>query len=212
MFKVMIFESIKLICQQLEEQYDFIPQDRREILQKISEYISTKMLHNMPTQLVYICTHNSRRSHLGQIWSAVAAYYYNIENVTTYSGGTEATAFHPNAIAALKLQGFVISTEEKSSNPLYKVEFARDGYINCFSKVYDHDLNPKSEFAAIMTCSDAEENCPFIPGVEFKIGTTYDDPKAFDGTPEESDKYEERSLQIALECLFVFSLVKANNN
>jgi protein-tyrosine phosphatase/arsenate reductase len=206
----MIFENVKLICQRLEGSFEFIPPSRKEVLKKIVDYVSLKKQQNVPVQLVYICTHNSRRSHLGQIWSAVAAYYYGIENVTTYSGGTEATAFHPNAIFALKLQGFVISTEEKSSNPLYKVEFARDGYTNCFSKVYDHDLNPKSEFAAIMTCSDAEENCPFIPGVEFKIGTTYDDPKAFDGTPEESDKYQERSLQIALECLYVFSLVKKN--
>lgn len=208
----MMFENINLICQQLENKLDSIPTSRKDVLKKIAEYVSLKKQQNLPVQLVYICTHNSRRSHLGQIWSAVAAYYYGIENVTTYSGGTEATAFHPNAISALRLQGFVISTEEKSSNPLYKVEFARDGYTNCFSKVYDHDLNPKSEFAAIMTCSDAEENCPFIPGVEFKIGTTYDDPKLFDGTPEESDKYQERSLQIALECLCVFSLVKANNS
>jgi arsenate reductase len=208
----MIFEAINLICRLLEDKFYSIPTDRIEVLTKIAEYVSLKKQQNLPVQLVYICTHNSRRSHLGQIWSAVAANYYSIENVYTYSGGTEATAFHPNAISALKSQGFVISTEERSSNPLYKVEFARDGYTNCFSKVYDHDLNPKSEFAAIMTCSDAEENCPFIPGVEFKIGTTYDDPKAFDGTPEESDKYQERSLQIALECLYVFSLVKANNS
>ncbi len=208
----MIFEAINLICRLLEDKFYSIPTDRIEVLTKIAEYVSLKKQQNVPVQLVYICTHNSRRSHLGQIWSAVAANYYSIENVYTYSGGTEATAFHPNAISALKSQGFVISTEERSSNPLYKVEFARDGYTNCFSKVYDHDLNPKSEFAAIMTCSDAEENCPFIPGVEFKIGTTYDDPKAFDGTPEESDKYQERSLQIALECLYVFSLVKANNS
>jgi protein-tyrosine phosphatase/arsenate reductase len=56
-----------------------------------------------------------------------------------------------------------------------------------------------------MTCSDAEENCPFIPGVDLRIGTTYDDPKAFDGTQLQDEKYQERSSQIALECLYVFS-------
>jgi protein-tyrosine phosphatase/arsenate reductase len=204
----MMFEKIQKTCQMLEREFDSIPTLRKEILQKIADYVSDRKPQNLPVQLVYICTHNSRRSHLGQIWSAVAACYYNIDDVKTYSGGTETTAFHPNAIKALQSQGFVISTEQNSNNPLYKVEYASNGYTRCFSKVYDDDMNPKSEFAAIMTCSDAEENCPFIPGVEFKIGTTYEDPKAFDGTAEQDFKYQERSLQIALECLYVFSLVK----
>ena len=79
--------------------------------------------------------------------------------------------------------------------------------IECFSKVYNADVNPQKEFAAIMTCSDAEENCPFIPGVELRIGTTYDDPKAFDNTELQDAKYDERCKQIALETLYVFSKI-----
>jgi protein-tyrosine phosphatase/arsenate reductase len=158
---------------------------------------------------MYVCTHNSRRSHFGQIWAAVAASYFGIENVQTFSGGTEATAFNPNAIGALKETGFEISTEELNENPIYKVAFGTKEtlFTNCFSKVYDHTFNPSSDFAAIMTCSDVERNCPFIPGVEFRIGTTYLDPKAFDGTPQQAQKYLERSNQIALECLFAFSKI-----
>ena len=78
----------------------------------------------------------------------------------------------------------------------------------CFSKTYDDFTNPQKEFAAIMTCSDAEENCPFIPGIELRISTTYDDPKSFDNTPQQDAKYDERCKQIALETLYVFSLVK----
>jgi protein-tyrosine phosphatase/arsenate reductase len=141
------------------------------------------------------------------VWAAVAANYYNVPNVYTYSGGTEATAFNPTAINALKTTGFEISSDSTDANPTYIVRFGENESTTCFSKVYDNDVNPKTNFAAIMTCSDAEENCPFIPGVDWRIGTTYDDPKAFDGTPQQDEKYLERSNQIALECLYVFSRI-----
>lgn len=157
---------------------------------------------------MYVCTHNSRRSHFGQIWASVAANYYQIKDVHTYSGGTEATAFHPNAIKALESSGFVVIPDSIGANAYFTVRFGLEESTSCFSKVYDDDINPHSNFAAIMTCSDAEENCPFIPGVELRVGTTYEDPKAFDGTVQQDQKYLERSNQIARECLYVFSRIR----
>ena len=61
-----------------------------------------------------------------------------------------------------------------------------------------------------MTCSHADENCPFIAGAEKRIPITYEDPKKFDNTPEQLAKYNERSLQIATELFYVFSKVKIN--
>ncbi len=204
-----MFERLKNHCNKLVNQFDTIPTDRKEQLTKISDYIQTKKDLNLPINLMYVCTHNSRRSHFGQIWAAVAASYFGVENVHSFSGGTEATAFNPNAIRALKEIGFEISTEELTENPIYKVAFGtkETQFTTCFSKVYDDSFNPVSNFAAIMTCSDAEQNCPFIPGVELRIGTTYADPKAYDGTAQQAEKYLERSNQIALECLFVFSRI-----
>ncbi len=206
----MIFSTIKNYCDNLVKQFDEISPSRKQLLEKLSDYIKNKIQNNESVQLVYICTHNSRRSHLGQIWAAVAANYYHIDNVKTFSGGTEATAFNINAINTLKKVGFKITANDvQTSNPIYTVRFgdAENEYTTCFSKVYNDDVNPKSHFAAIMTCSDAEQNCPFIPGVELRIGTTYNDPKEFDKTPLQDAKYEERSRQIAMECLYVFSLV-----
>jgi protein-tyrosine phosphatase/arsenate reductase len=204
-----MFEILKNQCDQLVNQFDTIPKERKELLTKISEYIQSKKDANLPINLMYVCTHNSRRSHFGQIWAAVAASYFGIENVQTFSGGTEATAFNPNAIKALKENGFEISTKELTGNPIYKVAFGtkETEFTTCFSKVYDDSFNPSSNFVALMTCSDAERNCPFIPGVELRIGTTYSDPKTFDGTPQQSQKYFERSNQIAVECLFAFSKI-----
>ncbi|MNV03848.1 Protein ArsC [compost metagenome] len=200
--------KIKHYLDDLKSQFDSIPAERKNILTKITAYISLKKEQGKPIHLVYICTHNSRRSHFGQVWAKAAADYYGIEDVKTFSGGTEATAFNRNAIAALFRAGFEIKQMSDSENPIYHV-FHKEGEPSvCFSKVYDDSGNPQSEFAAIMTCSDAEENCPFIPGVELRIGTTYDDPKEFDHTDLQDSKYDERCKQIALETLYAFSLVR----
>ena len=207
--KLPMFTKIKAICSDLTQKFDEIPSDRKTILEKISSYIQQKKEKNEPIQLMYVCTHNSRRSHFGQIWAAVASEFYEIENVITFSGGTEATAFNTNAINALKEIGFEINTNDTSTNPVYEVKFSDEKNPSiCFSKVYDDVFNPSSNFAAIMTCGDAEVNCPFIPGVDLRIGTTYNDPKEFDGSPQQDEKYKERSLQIAFETLYVFSLIK----
>jgi len=203
-----MYASIQSFCDNLIPHFSEISEERKQLLQKISQYIQIQKDNNQPINLVYVCTHNSRRSHFGQVWAAVAANYFGIKNVHTFSGGTEATAFNPNAINALRKIGFDIKDDGQNINPNYTVKFADDAFTTCFSKVYNHPQNPQQNFAAIMTCSDAEQNCPFIPGVELRIGTTYNDPKAFDNTPQQDAAYTERATQIALECLYVFSLVK----
>lgn len=200
--------SIKEYCDALINDFEFIKAERKLLLKQIADFIQNKKNKDEPIYLVYVCTHNSRRSHFGQVWAQVAACYYNVKNVKTFSGGTEATAFNANAINALKRVGFSITSDSQASNPLYHVVFdEQQKPIECFSKVYNHEANPSSSFAAVMTCSDADENCPFIPGVELRIGTTYEDPKAFDNTPQQDEMYDLRCKQIALECLYVFSLI-----
>ena len=197
--------NIRIFCEERLKEFIQIPEERKALLEQIANYIQTKRQSNEEVQLIYVCTHNSRRSHFGQVWAAVAAAYFGIDQVKTFSGGTEATALHPNAIASLLRTGFDIQSEGKTTNPHYVVKFGKNLSTLCFSKTYDDSFNPQSNFAAIMTCSDADENCPFIPGVELRIGTTYDDPKAFDGTDQEAEKYDERSAQIAREMLFMMA-------
>jgi arsenate reductase (thioredoxin) len=205
-----MFQPIKERCAALANNFKEIPAARKQLLEKIADYIKPKHAANEAINLIYVCTHNSRRSHLGQVWAAVAAAYYGVNNVHTFSGGTEATAFNPNAINALTAAGFTIQKTDESNNPVYNVFFADDKFSTCFSKLYNHEANPTQNFAAVMTCSDADENCPFIPGCDLRIGTTYNDPKAFDHTILQNEKYTERSNQIAMECLYVFSKVVNN--
>lgn len=203
-----MYLSIKAYCDQLNKEFESISDSRKKALSPLSDYIRTKKHRHEMVNLVYICTHNSRRSHFGQIWAKIAAEYYQIKHVETFSGGTEATAFNLNAINALRRIGFKVEAKHSGDNPAFQVVYDEaSSPIICFSKVYNDAVNPQKEFAAIMTCSDAEENCPFIPGVELRIATTYDDPKTFDNTPLQDAKYDERCKQIALETFYVFSLI-----
>jgi arsenate reductase len=109
----------------------------------------------------------------------------------------------------MKLTGFDISIIKEGNNPFYKVKFSEDApALTVFSKKYDDDFNPANDFAAIMTCSHADENCPLIVGASARIALTYNDPKDFDGTPQEAEKYSERVHEIGREILYAFSQVK----
>ncbi len=182
-----------------------ISEERKRILQPLIQFISSKITKNEEVRLNFICTHNSRRSHLSQIWAQTMANYYQIENVFCYSGGTEATAMFPKVVETLRNQGFVILNLSEAENPVYAVKFAENEHsVICFSKKYDDDFNPKSAFAAILTCDSADENCPIVYGAEARIPIKYEDPKKSDGTPEMNETYFNRSLEIATEMKFVF--------
>lgn len=187
-----------------------ISADRKIILQTLIEFIQTKNKENKEIRLNFICTHNSRRSHLSQVWAQTMANYFNIRNVFCYSGGTEATAVFPTIAETLQNSGFQIKKISNNENPIYSIKYAENEHpIIGFSKKLEDDFNPSSEFAAIMTCDSANEACPFVPGAEKRIPITYEDPKIFDGTPQQKEKYEERSLQIATEMHYIFSKIKS---
>ena len=137
------------------------------------------------------------------------AFHFGIKNVFCYSGGTEATALFPMVAQTLVKSGFKIKTIAEGNNPIYSIKYSDNEHpIIGFSKTYDDAFNPQSEFAAIMTCSQADGGCPFIPGAEKRIPITFEDPKAFDNSPQQAEKYKERSLQIAAEMVYVFSQIK----
>ncbi|MEQ8684316.1 MAG: protein-tyrosine-phosphatase [Imperialibacter sp.] len=185
-----------------------IPEQRKAVLQTLIDYVQTKKDGQQEAKLNFICTHNSRRSQFSQIWAQTAADYYGVD-VQTYSGGVEVTAFNERAVAAVERAGFHVTKKEKQTNPVYFIFYSEDGGpITAFSKLYDDPANATTNFSAVMTCSHAEENCPYIPGTEARIPVMYDDPKAFDGTALETAKYDERCQQIAAEMFYVFSQIK----
>lgn len=186
-----------------------ITEERKKILQPLIDFIQSKVDTKTTVNLNFICTHNSRRSHLSQAWAQVLGTYYGIDNLFCYSAGTEATALFPIAADTLSNSGFKVDKLSEGNNPIYSLKYAENTHpIIGFSKTINSEFNPQSGFAAIMTCSSADQGCPFIAGAEKRIPITYEDPKVADGTPQQADKYLERSTQIATEMKFIFSQIK----
>jgi arsenate reductase len=186
-----------------------VNEERRDTLQPLIDFVQQKASIGADINLNFICTHNSRRSHLAQVWAQVASAYFDIPNVHCYSGGTEETALFPKVAETLTDQGFNIFRIAETANPVYAIKYSNDALpIIGFSKKYDNPFNPSSAFAAILTCSQADGGCPFIAGAEKRIPITFEDPKISDGTPEQARVYAERSLQIAQEMCYVFSRIK----
>ncbi len=185
-----------------------VSEERKEVLQPLVDYIQNKVNLNHTIRLNFICTHNSRRSHLSQIWAQTMAFQFGIQNVFCYSGGTQATAMFPKVGETLQKQGFEMLQLSENENPIYAIKFSENEQpIIGFSKAYFDDFNPKANFGAIMTCNNADEGCPMVFGAEARFPIKYDDPKTFDGTEVMNEKYAERSLQIASEMYFVFSQI-----
>lgn len=188
---------------------DTISEERKAVLRPLTEYIQRKIDAGQTVRLNFICTHNSRRSHLSQIWAQTMAYHFGLKDIFCYSGGTEATAMFPKVAETLAAQGFAVQKLSETENPVYAIKYAEnEAAVVCFSKEYSNEFNPKSEFAAIMTCDNADEGCPLVIGAEARFPIKYDDPKASDKTPHQTQVYSERSLQIAAELFYVFSQVK----
>jgi protein-tyrosine-phosphatase len=205
--RIPLYDAIETYVEAGKAAFDDIPKERKKNLEQLADFISKKRNEGDTVNLMFICTHNSRRSQFGQIWAAVAAAHYGIRNIQTFSGGTEETAFNKRAVEAIQRAGLKVDGTV-STNPRYSVRFSDEvGALDCYSKTFHTSANPQKGFMAIMTCSDADEACPIVAGADLRIRITYDDPKVADRTAQEKDAYDERCKQIATEMLYLFSKV-----
>jgi protein-tyrosine phosphatase/arsenate reductase len=207
--RVKLYPDIRKNIKTALGEFDEISSQRKEKLEELTAYIQSEIGQGKPISMTFICTHNSRRSHISQIWAQTAAAYYGIPNFYAYSGGTESTAFNPRAVAAIKRAGYKVVKTTEGENPIYHVSYSDDRPpMTNFSKVYNYAPNPTKDFCAVMTCSNAAKACPVVRGASARVAIPFDDPKAFDGTDLEAAKYDERCRQICREMLYVFSQVK----
>jgi arsenate reductase len=203
-----LLPALAKLAETLPAGFAEIPQERKDQLERLALFIRSKINAGETARVTYICTHNSRRSHMGQLFATLAAARYGVDHFEAFSGGTEATAFNPRAVAAMERLGFTLANPG-GSNPHYKATYAANrSPLEMFSKKYDDPWNPKDSFAAVMTCSHADQSCPFVPGAALRIGLHYEDPKDSDAKPDESATYDARAKQIATEAFYALSKVK----
>lgn len=186
-----------------------IPLNRKKSLQSIAHQVNKTISDTGLANLLFVCTHNSRRSQLAELWCRVAADYYRVEGLSAYSAGTEATSFNIRMVDALRRFGFVIEPQSEGMNAIQQL-FTHDGRKSgpvMFSKRYDHESIPSGHLMAIMVCSDAERDCPFIPGAQYRVALPFEDPKASDDTPMEEMIYDKKVEEIGCELLYLVSLI-----
>lgn len=215
--QIKLEKKLQSYCSTLEKEFSQIPTEQKKELEEIAEYILEKQFAGKSTSVLYICSHNSRRSHFGQVWLQTAAAYYGIQNIQTFSGGTSVTALNSRTADAMKRAGFdvakstiqIVQSEDNVPNFPYEISYSKEvPPMLLYSKKYTDTNNPKKEFLAIMVCSEADKTCPNVEGAELRIAMPYDDPKYYDGTPSEIQKYDERCRQIARDQFYIMSYVK----
>jgi arsenate reductase len=204
-----LLPGLRPYVRQVVHELPTVSAERRLVLDAIATNITAQLEAGKPAQLTFICTHNSRRSHMSQIWAQTAAYYFGLENISAFSGGTEATACNCRTVAAMRRVGFDIQDATKGDNPIYVVRYAEDRpAIRAYSKLYNADPNPKRDFIALMTCSVADKSCPVVEGAIGRYAIHYVDPRLCDDTPTETTAYNERCREIAREMFYIMSQVR----
>lgn len=186
-----------------------LSETREQLLFEIADAITDEYLDREKLNLNFICTHNSRRSQFAQVWAFYAVHYFDIPNIQSLSGGTEATAFHRNTVRALQQSGFEFHVENFShQNPRYLISFeGAEQPLTGFSKTFDdpHNTYP---YIAITTCDSADENCPFIPDALERFHLGFEDPKRSDDNDDTKEVYLACCNQIAGELYILFEEVK----
>ena len=202
---------LAMLASELMADTTSIDQARQSELNELAKWTAKSLAERGSADLVFICTHNSRRSHLSQVWAQVGADVAGVKGIRTFSGGTEATACNPRTVAAMQRAGFEVAQQDTvhgETNPTYLVSTGVSD-MACFSKKYGDEPNPSEGFGAVMTCSSADRGCPLVYGADARFAIPYVDPKVSDGTAAEAATYDARLEQIGTEMLYLMGQVAA---
>ncbi len=197
----------------LHHRVDTIVPARRAVLTELARFVAAARRAGEKAHLLSVCTHNSGRSVLGEVWwSAAAAWFGLHDTVVSLSGGTHATAINPRVLHALVRAGFEVrepsadAPEGSPGNPVYTVSHAEGlPALRLWSKRFVDLALPAGRLAAVMNCSEADAACPVVPGAALRVSLPYADPRAADDAPDEREIYDARCDQVGTECLFAMA-------
>ena len=201
---MILFSTIHNYCDKTVNSFNLISNDRKKILDDISSKINGHVQNDKELNLLFVCTHNSRRSQFAQVWAHLAINYFGLLNLNSFSCGSEQTMIHENTITALESFGFRVQNEKNNKINFY---FSENSYVECFSKTFLHNSLPDNQIISLMTCDDADKNCPLITGSLSRISLPYSDPKIYDDSSECILEYQKTSNHIAQEIFYIFSKV-----
>jgi len=204
-----LYPILKDYVKDFHKEFRNISEERRYRLNEIASYVRQQKKQNQIAQLLFITTNQSTIGQMAQIWAETAAFYYGLNNVTTFSGGLHPDTISEKMIFALERAGYIVYTTELSGGVVYKVKYSYNlKPIIVFPKKINHKKNPDGQFMAIIIEPNANANLTEVKGAQKRLSIYYDDPQGYEGVPEEEKIYNERSRQIALEMFYVFSQLK----
>lgn len=206
-----MFESLYNFCEKLSSTADEIDAIRLPALTTLADYLTEIYTKEDVSAVVFVCTHNSRRSLIGELMLALCAEYYSLPPLHTYSAGTEATRLSTQACEALTDIGYEIKIDESTdtSNPIHHFRWSdtMSPHLS-FSKKYTHSHLPTSDYCGVMVCNEADAGCPVIQGMAARVSLPYLDPKRMDGTLEQHSAYMRCIREIGREMMWVAHSVK----
>ncbi len=166
---------------------------------QLAKWLAAHHRPGITLPVVVVCTGNSRRSMLGAMMGNAAAVFIGLPEIRFWSAGTAPSAFNPRTIAALRAIGFEIAPTGDEAprgsdglpNPCYRVRWGSGAGQELieFSKALGAPSLPKTGFAAVMVCDEADAGCPIVPGAAIRISMPFPDPKTADDTPREGEQY-----------------------
>ncbi len=195
---------------QIQKKIENIAPERKSILHNIARKIITTFYGDGQCNVLFVCTHNSRRSQASQLLFNHFIQSCHLE-IKAFSAGTEATCFNQSMIHAASYFGFDLTTDKESLNPIYELQNQPyQDSMQYFSKVVDHKINPKKSTVAIMVCNDADKNCPIISSANYRLPLPFQDPKSSDGKQHEAATYQASFVEIGAEMLYLVNYLNAH--
>ncbi len=211
--RLQLLPELRRHAEFLTTSFDLIEPGHHVAIEQLADWIAKNWQPDGQLHVLATCSGNSRRSILSATMGNLAAAYYGFDNVRFHSGGTTPSAFNKRTIATLKEIGFQIEPtgeeamrgDPKTPNAIFRVLWGKGLEAKEFSKSFKDPSNPSSGFAAIMVCTEADAECPVVPGASLRVAMTFVDPKLYDDGPFERGKYAERRDDVGRTFLAVMA-------
>jgi hypothetical protein len=186
-----------------------IPEERRFRLNEMVYFLEGQYQNNAPWQITFISTNESTVGQMAKAWSKAAAYYFGFKNFEPYSGGIKPGEISVRTIVALEKAGFIVYKSHINEVDVYRIKYSFNlEPVIAFPKKINHTKNPGNNFMAVILDGNADLNINNVRGTYDRLFLEYEDPKGYEGSDLENQKFNESCRQVAVEMFYVFSQLK----
>lgn len=201
-----MYNNLKISIEDWNLPFNSFSKKRLKILDQLMVYLKELVAKKLELNVIFVCTHNSRRSQFAQFWLDTFLHNFGIENYNIFSAGTVETEVHKNVISVIEHYGFTVTKDSEINNKKYKIALGKGYEINLFSKEITSVLEAGlGSFVLIFVCDSAYENCPFVIENQKHFSLTFEDPGRYDEDLNALEYYQKCAYKIAAEMHYLAS-------